>query len=58
MSKGQPVLFCRFNETKDYSTGLRTGGRIGKQPVLRPITKGFMLRSARLLLRSNLPSSR
>ena len=54
----QLVLLCRLNQAVDHGAGLCAGRGVGKKQFFLPITKDLMLRSARLLLRSSLPSSR
>lgn len=42
----QVILLCGFNQTVDHSAGLSASWGVEKSQFFRPITKGFMLRSA------------
>lgn len=49
------IILCGLNQAVDHSAGLGTSRSwLAKNRFFRPITKGFMLRSARLLESSSL----
>ena len=54
--RGEGVVLRRFHDAVNHGAGLCATRRIGEQEALRPITNGFTLRSARLLLISSRPS--
>ena len=52
------ILPGRFNQTVNNGAALSTASVLANSQFFRPITKGLMLRSARLLLISRRPSSK